>query len=288
MGVMIEAVVLDVDGVIVGDCEGVNFPYPHKDVIEGLKKIRKSGIYVCLCTGKSAFAIEKIIRDAYLNNIHITDGGALGIDPIDKKVSFQYVINWEEMSTFANFYIGNNIYMEFYTSFEYFVLRRQANEITDMHSFVLQREPRFIDDIDFISRDKNIIKIFLMTKDEGQKKFIVQSFVEKFGKDLDIDWTYNPNLKGWQLGVVTAKGISKRRGVENISKHLNVPLANILGIGDTMHDWKFIKICGYGATMENADKELKKLVLQKRTHGYVGKGVNKNGVMGVLKYFELF
>ncbi len=284
---MIKAVVLDVDGVIVGDKEGFNFPYPHKEVIEALKKIRISGIFVCLCTGKTAFAIERIIRDAYLNNIHIVHGGAAGIDPIDGEVSFQYTIDSVNALFLVHFYLRHNIYTEFYTSSEDFVLRQQINELTKMHSAVLQREPIFIDDVDSFLKEKQIIKIFLMARDDKEKDFISRSFKEKFGDILALGWTINPNTMPWQLGLVTAKGISKRRGVEDISKHLNVPLDNILGIGDTMHDWEFIEICGYGAAMGNASEKLKELVLQKGKRGYVAKSVNENGVIGVLKYFGL-
>ncbi len=280
---MIEAVVLDVDGVIVGDREGFNFPYPHKEVIEALKKIRESGIYVSFCTGKPSFAIEKIIRDAHLNNLHIVDGGATGIDPIDKKISFQYTIDSSKALPLTHFYFKHNIYMEFYTSTEYFVLKEQINELTQLHTVVLQKEPGFVDDVDsiFLSK-KQITKIFLMAKNDEQKEFITQSFEKKFGEDMALSWTFNPNLTPWKLGLVTAKGISKKRGVEDISKHLNVPLDNILGIGDTMHDWEFIKICGYGATMGNASEKLKELVLQKGERGYVAKSVNENGVIDIL------
>lgn len=283
---MIKAVVLDVDGVIVGNIEGVNFPHPNKEVINALKRVRESGVFVCLCTGKAAFAIEKIIYDAYLNNMHISDGGALGIDPIDKKVSFRYAIDKTKGLSLSHFLLKHNIYTEFYTSSEYFVLKRQVNEFTKMHSAVLQREPIFVDDIDFVFAEKDVVKIFPQARNEEEKNFVDKTFKEKFGEDLDIGWTSNPNLKGWRLGLITAKGISKGKGVENISKYLNIPLENILGIGDTMHDWEFIKICGYGATMENASGRLKELILQKE-HGYVGKSVNENGVIDVLQHFRL-
>lgn len=280
--------VLDVDGVIVGDQEGFNFPHPHEEVIESLKKVRQKGIYVSLCTGKPAFAIEKIVHAAYLNNLHIVDGGAVGIDPIDKQISSQYTIEKAKAIELVHFYLLNKIYMEFYTSTEYFVLKSQTNELTHLHSTVLQHEPIFIDDVDSLLKQKDIVKIFLMARDNEQKKFVTQSFAEQFGESLALHWTTNPNMAPWQLGLVTEKGVSKRKGVENISKHLNVPLLHILGIGDTMHDWQFIEICGYGGAMENANEALKELVLGKGTgHGYVGKGVNENGVIDVLKHFGL-
>lgn len=284
---MIEAVVLDVDGVIVGDREGFNFPYPHREVIEDLRKVRARGIYVSLCTGKPSFAIEKIIRDAYLNNLHIADGGATGIDPIDKKISFQYAIDISKTLPLVHFYLQHNIYMELYTSSEYFVLREQVDSLTRLHSHVLQRKPELVGDVDSFLNKKQIVKVFLMAENEEQRKFISQSFAEKFGKDLSLGWTTNPNLTGWQLGLVTVKGVSKGKGVEDISKYLNVPLNNILAIGDTMHDWEFIKICGYGATMANASEKLKELVLQKGGRGYVGKSVNENGAVDVLRHFGL-
>jgi len=41
----IKAIILDVDGVIVGEKIGFNAPYPHLDVINKLKQIREKGIY---------------------------------------------------------------------------------------------------------------------------------------------------------------------------------------------------------------------------------------------------
>ena len=79
-------VVLDVDGVIVGEREGFNFPDPNNEVIYSLKKLRQSGIFVSLCTGKPAFGIEKIITDAYLNNLHIVDGDAPSIQILDRVI----------------------------------------------------------------------------------------------------------------------------------------------------------------------------------------------------------
>ncbi len=72
----IKAVILDVDGVIVGKKIGVNSPYPSKKIIEKLKAVSLSGIPIHLCTAKPYFAIEKIVKDAGLFASHIVEGGA--------------------------------------------------------------------------------------------------------------------------------------------------------------------------------------------------------------------
>lgn len=84
---MIKAIITDVDGVIVGDKKGVNFPLPNERVIERLKAIKKSGIPVILCTGKPTYATEDIIRKAELDNPHITDAGAFIYNPLQNHES---------------------------------------------------------------------------------------------------------------------------------------------------------------------------------------------------------
>ena len=71
---MKKAIILDVDGVIIGEKKGVNTPHPHPDVMEKMQTIRSNGIPVVLCTAKPAFAIEYEIKEACLNNPHIADG----------------------------------------------------------------------------------------------------------------------------------------------------------------------------------------------------------------------
>ena len=284
---MINAVVLDVDGVIVGEREGFNFPDPNNAVIDSLKKLRQSGIFVSLCTGRPAFGIKEIISSAYLNNLHITEGGAVGIDTIDKQVSFQYSLDRKKILEMVRFYLKNDIYIEFYTSTDYFVLKSQVNDLTRKHAIVLQREPQLIDDIAPLLKANDIVKILLASEFDTGKNLIISTFNNKFGKELDLNWTMNANLLPWKFALVTLNGVSKRKGVENISKFLKVPLENILGVGDTMHDWQFIEICGYGATLEGSDKKLMELVSKKNERGFIGGNVNENGILDILKHFGL-
>lgn len=284
---MIKAVVLDVDGVIVGSQEGFNFPYPHKEVIWCLGDIRKRGIFVCLLTGKTSFAIKKIILDAHLDNLHVAYGGAVGFNPFMGGSGFEYSLDKKNVLRLVKFYFDYGIYMEIYESDDYFVLEEQIDQtITPIRTKILQKEPRVIARIEEIGV-KSLVKINLLACNPVQKELIDRSFADEFGEDMLLSMSSNPNTKNWHYGIVTARGVSKKQGVEELSKNLGVRLDDILGVGDTMHDWQFIEMCGYGGTLSDGDETLKKLVLQKGDRGFVGGVVNQNGVLDVLAHFGL-
>jgi len=112
---MIKAIILDVDGVIVGEKIGFNSPYPHPDVINRLKSIKQKGISISLCTAKPHYSIQKIIDDAGLNNLHVTNGGGVVIDPIDNIMLKKHIIDKEQSKKVIKQYLDNNVYIEFYS-----------------------------------------------------------------------------------------------------------------------------------------------------------------------------
>lgn len=284
---MIKALILDVDGVIVGDHQGFNFPDPHADVIIALRTIRQKGIFVSLCTAKPAFAIEKIIRDANLNNLHITDGGAVIIDPIDQSVAAEHDIPKELAQGVAAYYQGEGIYQEFYTASDYYVLDGTQCELTEKHALTLQRNPQIVADLNAFLASKALVKLFLIAKDAQEKERIASSFESQFSGSLTLSWTFHPNTLPWQFGIVTARGISKQKGAREIAQNLRVPLADILGVGDTIHDWQFMQLCGYVAAMGNATDDLKAHAKARGERGFIGPTVNENGILEILKQFKL-
>lgn len=133
----------------------------------------------------------------------------------------------------------------------------------------------------------NITKIMPIALNEED-----QIRVEKMFKELDtgltLSWGIHPVANPLKFRIITAPGISKKQGAIEISKNMNIPLENILAVGDSTSDWQFIELCGYGAAMANASDKLKELIQTKEdNHYYVGnKTVDENGVIEILDYFE--
>jgi len=281
----IKAIILDVDGVIIGEKIGFNSPHPHIDVINKLKEIKGKGIDVSLCTAKPYFAIQKVIEDAGLNNLHITDGGSVVINPIDNIIECKHILDKEQSKTVLKMCIENNIYVEFYTVDNYFIQKNQECDITKQHIHILQKNPIIIDDLVKESSNQEITKIMPIALKETDKER-VNDLYKQLDVNLSFNWSIHPVALPLQFGIVTATGISKKQGLVAISESSNILLDNILGVGDSTSDWNFIELCGYASAMENASPELKELVKSKGESNYcIGGHVDNNGIIEALDYF---
>jgi len=284
---MIKAIILDVDGVIVGEKIGFNSPYPHPDVINRLKKIRQKGISISLCTAKPHYSIQKIIDDAGLNNLHITNGGGVVIDPIDNLILKKHVINKEQCKKVIKQYLDNAVYTEFYSVNEYFIQESQKSELTKTHIHILQRDPHVVSSLIDEVQKQDIVKIMPIAKNEDDKKCLTELF-EPFKNDLTLSWGIHPIALPHLFGIITAKGISKKQAALEIANSIGVKPEEMLGVGDSSSDWQFIESCGYGGAIGNASDELKKLVCSKgKEKSFVGKSVDENGILDIFNYFSV-
>ena len=284
---MIKAIILDVDGVIVGEKIGYNSPYPHRDVIKRLKEIRRKGIPISLCTAKPHYSIQKIINDARLNNLHITNGGGIVIDPIDNVIFKKHIIDKNQSMKVIEHYLDNDVYTEFYSVDDYFIQESQKSDLTKTHIHILQREPHIVSSLVDEAGKQDIVKIMPIAKNEDDKKKLIQLF-KPFKNELTLSWGIHPVALPHQFGIITAKGISKKQAALEIANSIGVNPKDMLGVGDGLSDWQFIEPCSYGGVMGNASEVLKKLVNSKgKEFSIIGGSVDENGILEIFNYFKL-
>lgn len=282
----IKGIILDVDGVIIGEKIGFNSPNPHIDVMNKLKEIKNKGIPISLCTAKPHFSIGKIIKDAKLDNYHIADGGSIIINPINNTIVKKYVMDKKIVKNILEMYIENNVYTEFYTVDNYFIQKSQKCDITPKHIHILQDNPIMLEDLAIESLKYEVTKIMPIALDEKDQIRVTKLF-EQMDTKLTLSWGIHPIANPLKFGIITAPGISKKQGAIEIAKNMDASLENILAVGDSTSDWQFIDLCGYGAAMGNASEKLKNLLKTKQNgHFYIGGNVDENGIIEILNYFE--
>lgn len=241
---MVKGIILDIDGVIIGEKLGINFPNPHPKVINKLKQTRAKGIPIALCTAKPQFAIQDIVSKIGLDNYHVTDGGTVIINPIRAKIAKKFTLPRKKAKEIIQFFIKKNIYTELYTIDSYLIQKSQVSDITSKHTDILQKKPDIVSSLANQSLTSDITKIVLVAKNEKDKLKVIKMF-KPFNKKVNIYWGLHPSSLPLQFGILTAPNVSKRQGCKEISKNINVPFKHILGVGDTLGDWQFINMCGY-------------------------------------------
>ena len=285
MAKKIKAIVLDVDGVIVGEKIGVNSPNPHADVIAKMKAVRDTGIKVILCTAKPHYSIASIIKDANLDTPHITDGGGVLVNPIDNTILKKFVVDPKQARIVIDACIKNDIYTEVYTPQEYIIQRSQVCQKTHQHTHILQTEPSIVDDL--VATAQEITKIMpVVNGEQGKQEFT--KFFNSLNTNLALNWGIHPIALPLQFGIITAKGISKKQGMLDILASLGISADETLAVGDSTSDWNFIEPCGYGVAMGNASQQLKDHVATKGEGKFlIGGDVDDNGIIEVLDYFTI-
>ncbi|MBI5614602.1 HAD family phosphatase [Candidatus Gottesmanbacteria bacterium] len=284
---MIQALILDVDGVLIGDKNGYNWPSPHPDVIYALKSLRERGMFVSLCTGKGTFAMREIVEAAHLDNLHIGDGGAVVVDFLKNRVIEKHILPSDDVFRMVHLFQEAGVYIELYTLDGYYIEEKNISEITrKQHEDILLRKPIVVKSLVEVGKTLEVVKIMPIAKDEKDKERIIQLFQDS-KSSLSLQWGVHPTALPHQFGLLTLPGISKKQAAETISKNTGVLLFETLGIGDGMTDWHFMDICGYAGAMGNAVTELKEKVHLKGNRGYIGTSVNENGVLNIFKHFGL-
>lgn len=284
---MIKLIILDVDGVIVGEKIGFNSPNPNAKVIERLKSIHKKGIVICLCTAKPWYSVKSIIDQAKLNNLHITDAGGLIINPLENKIFKQFTFELNLTRQIIHSLLDMSIYTEFYTLDNYFVQSNQVSKTTKLHTHILQKEPSIVEDLIQEASNHKVIKIMPIVKSETDKAQ-VEDLMNSYKNKISFSWGIHPIALPRQFGIITSNLVSKIIALKLIAKNFEFTTTEILGIGDSKSDWQFMEYCGFVGSVENANVELKNLCVTKGEGNYfIGKSVDENGIIDVLDFYEL-
>lgn len=275
----IKNIIIDIDGVIVGKNEGVNFPLPNEEVINKLREVKQKGINISLCTAKPCFAITEVVQKVGLDVFHIVNGGGLIVNPISNEILKQYIIDMNEARKLVNLCMTNNVRIEAFTKDKYYIFLGEDVELTKKRETILRQKAIIISSVDEIINEDIIEFKVIAHKDKVDN---VTNLFNNENMNLSLNWAFHPAILPLHTGSVTVKGISKKQGLLDITDHIGISFDNTLGIGDGMNDWNFMQLCKYTASMGN-DEQLQARVSTKG--GYIGTDVDVNGVIDILDYF---
>ena len=282
---MIKAIITDIDGVIVGNKQGINFPLPNTKIINVLHALQQKGIPVVVCTAKFNHAVKKIILQADLRNPHITDGGALIIDPLADAIIKKYVFENALARELVERFIAEKIYTEVYGATEYYLQKNHISAFTKKRIQILQKKHITVDSLIDRIANVEVIKIINFAHSSAEKEKI-EKILSPYKERIHFVWSHHPKTFPAENTIVTVKGVSKKAASLEVLHYLNITPDETLGIGDTEGDWNFMSLCKYVGVVGNASSELKRLAKEKGEGNYFfGSSVDKDGFLQILNYF---
>lgn len=284
---MIKAIITDVDGVIIGDKKGFNFPHPTQEVQNAFKVIQKKGIPVVLCTGKASYVVENTIRLLELKNPHIGDGGTYIFDPLAKKILKKHLIDPKIAQDVIRRGLDKKLHMSITTTTDTFIDASHKPHITERRRQVLGKDLIVVPSLEKYAESVEILKI-LATTTSREEDEAAQEIFDLYADKTHFIWTHHPVTAPWRYALMTAKDASKITASQEVAKILGVNLSNVLGIGDTLGDWIFMEKCGYVGVVGEGSLELIKKVKTKGEGNYfLAPSVDEDGMVKILEYFHL-
>lgn len=240
-----KVIFVDLDGTILKDYHTI-----QEENLKTLKEINKSGIPVCIVTGRSYNRCKHIYDELELSTPLCVFNGSYVFSPHDENYpNFVGGVDKEDLVRFLK--TITNLYSSVACDLE----ETMYVERYDEH-----------DDISIILEDANVVEgaleetlptnpysVILQAKNMEAKARIFE-IVQSFPKLQVNTW----NLKEHPLILeITYHKVNKGKAIKHICKYLGYTMKDAMCFGDSFNDRDMLIRCGWGVAMANAPLEIK-------------------------------
>ena len=262
---MIELIVSDMDGTLLNGKMKVS-----ETNAKAIKAAMNQGIHFMVATGRGFTEAQPLLKEVGINCSFITLNGAQVYNEegsviqnigIDKQSVHEIVAAIKKRNLYCEMTTSNGIYSD-----------NKAKRIESVASLLFETNPdttykmavvlaaarleimniNYVEDYEELVHDDSIevLKIIAFSDDGRKVLGPLTEELEKSG-ELAITASFVNNI---EINNINAqKGIA----LEAAAKKLNIPLENIMTLGDNFNDVSMLKVAGYSFAMENAEEEVK-------------------------------
>lgn len=232
---------LDLDGTLIGES-----PEISERSARAVQAAARLGVKVTLATGRMYRAAKPYADQLGIVTPLICYQGAQIRDPvseevisetgIDREIALEVLRYARENGYHVNAFAGDELYMA---------------ELTPEGKFYLDRakvEPNIVGDLtEWLDRD--VLKLVLVT-DEPTTLKIIAELSERFGERLYVTRSYPT------FAETINPYVSKGKALKYLAKRLDIPLDNVMAIGDDLNDIDMVAAAGLGVAMRNSPREV--------------------------------
>lgn len=242
----IKLIATDIDGTLLNNKKEIS-----EETKFFLNQFEKEGGKVILSTGRAYFSTKKIAEKLNIYDIVITYNGAMIVNTKNDEILYHMPVEEKITKQLIDISKSYNVHLNLYQNDEWFV----ENSSTDS-----SKEYRKLCGKEAIEKDFKSFESYEMTKvlyiaEPQELKKIEFEIREKLGEEVHITYSKPTFLE------ILNKNINKGEGVKKVLKYYNISKDNAISFGDELNDLEMLSLTKYGVTMENANPELKKMII---------------------------
>ncbi len=246
---MIKIIALDIDGTLLSSEYKI-----LESTIAAIEYVKRKGIEVVLCSGRSLIEMKSLINNFPYVNYVVCGNGSSVYEVASEKCLFANTIDYNIILEAKKIISDIDHMFEYYNEGKIYAEQQSHARLVE---FGLEKFIKFLDETrvivdnisDNISSDKKNIEkanINFATKSDQQNAFEKLKYL-----DALMTSSFHNNIE------ITSKEVHKLSGLQFLSKHLNIPLSDMMAIGDSGNDLEMVAGVGYGIAMGNANENIK-------------------------------
>ncbi|WP_010631951.1 Cof-type HAD-IIB family hydrolase [Sporolactobacillus vineae] len=256
---MIKLIAMDLDGTLLNSKRTISW-----DNLKALRFARSKGVTLVIATGRAFFDVRHLMQEIDIQThvigtngatIHTIEGQLIGADVLDRTAALQAVSELAAQHYYIGVYTDKNIYVPREgTNWLYQELDRlHIHEDRSVGFQGATRDDfyRFFDDPQEIEKEgRDIFKIIICSYDDAKLLKARRFYEEKH--------RYNIVSSGIGNFEIMGPNVSKGNALYHLASFLDIPLEDVMAIGDNYNDLSMFAVSGISVAMGNADEVIKK------------------------------
>lgn len=238
----IRLVAIDLDGTLVDDRNEV-----APRVASAIKAARAEGVEVAIATGRMFRSALKFAAELSLTAPVICYQGAQIRDPASGAVLHERLLAREHAAAVIEFAGAQQVHVNAFAGDELYMA-----ELTAEGRFYCQLsgiEPRLVGDL-AAWLDRDLVKLVLVTERANSRQ-LVERLVDAVPAEINITRSH-PRL----VEAIDGR-VNKGDALARLSRIMDIPISQIMGIGDNLNDLPLVEAAGFGVAMGSGAPETK-------------------------------
>ncbi len=245
---------------VISDYDGTLGGAPSNDIdsktLSAIKKFQDSGGKFVICTGRKFSSIKSICRNANLSGLCVAFQGAVIKDIDSGKALLEGGLTPSESANIVQKLIADDALALAYIGEKlYYQKNDKYAEYIKIYADMLKTEAHSVFDLakEILSQNKMVSKACALCEPER-----VAPLMEKYnGEYAGTDVMFNSGAK-YLLECINKK-YNKGEAVKFLANHYNIPLTEVLTVGDSTNDIPLLDGEWHGVAVGDASDKLKKV-----------------------------